>query len=67
MDGKGDPVVGYRYGCYAENEVAKVTDWTRQAILERGVTMLDFMEKRWGLELGDDHQRKLMLGLDFLR
>jgi hypothetical protein len=67
VDGKGDPVVGYRYGCYAENEVSKARDWTPQEILERGMTMLGFMEKRWGLELGDDHQRKLMLGLDFLR
>lgn len=67
VDGKGDPVVGYRYGCYAENEVSKARDWTPQEILERGMTMLSFMEKRWGLELGDDHKRKLMLGLDFLR
>jgi len=67
VDGKRDPVVGYRYGCYAENEVAKAKDWTPQEILKRGMAMLDFMEKRWGLELGDDSQKKLMLGLDFMK
>ena len=59
--------MGYRYGCYAENEVAKATDWTTQEILKRGIKMLGFMEKRWGLELGDDSQKKLMLGLDFMK
>lgn len=64
--GKGDSVVGYRYGCYAENEVAKVTDWTPEEILKRGLKVLSFMEKRWELELGDDKSKKIMLGLDFL-
>lgn len=67
VEGKGDPVVGYRYGCYAENEVAKAVDWTPQEILKRGLTMLGFMEKRWGLELGDEHQKKQILGIDFLK
>ena len=40
VDSKGDPVVGYRYGCYAENEVAKATDWTTQEILKRGMALL---------------------------
>jgi hypothetical protein len=26
VDGRGDPVVGYRYGCYAENEVASCSE-----------------------------------------
>ncbi|MFH1070530.1 MAG: DUF262 domain-containing protein [Candidatus Glassbacteria bacterium] len=66
VDGKGDQFVGYRYGCYAENEVAKVSNWNPQAILERGLVMLSFMETRWGIELGDTKQKKHMLGLDFL-
>lgn len=66
IDGKGESVVGYRYGCYAENEVAKITDWTPEEILKRGVIMLKFMEKRWGLPLGDEKQIKFMLGLDFM-
>lgn len=66
VEGKGESVVGYRYGCYAENEVAKISDWTPQEILKRGLTMLKFMERRWGLQLGDEKQKISMLGLDFL-
>lgn len=67
LDGRGDPVVGYRYGCYAENEVAKEKEWTPGTILARGLAMLSFMEKRWGLELGSETQKKAMLGLDFMK
>jgi uncharacterized protein with ParB-like and HNH nuclease domain len=67
VDGKSDPAIGYRYGCYAENEVAKCTDWTPAEILNRGVKLLEFMEKRWGMEIGDDEQKRTMLGLDFVK
>lgn len=67
VDGKGDPVVGYRYGCYAENEVAKEGEWSPRHILQRGLGMLAFMEKRWGLSLGTETQKKAMLGLDFMK
>lgn len=66
VDGKGDQAIGYRYGCYAENEVSKVKDWNPQEILKRGLNLLAFMERRWGLEIGDETQKKSMLGLDFL-
>jgi hypothetical protein len=29
--------------------------------------MLSFMEKRWDLHLGDEKQKKRMLGLDFMK
>jgi len=66
-DGQPDATVGYRYGCYAENEVAKEDEWTPQKILERGLKMLVFMETRWGLDLGSHKSKKRMLGLDFLK
>jgi hypothetical protein len=66
VDGKVDNIIGYRYGCYAENEVSKVNEWTPEEILKRGMVMLSFMEKRWGLEFGNDSQRKSILGLDFM-
>jgi len=66
VDGKKDPVVGYRYGSYAENEVAKEKEWTPGQILSRGLIMLDFMERRWGLQLGAENQKIMMLGLDFM-
>jgi hypothetical protein len=65
--GRGEPVVGYRYGCYAENEVASCPEWTPREILRRGLKLLSFMEKRWGLDIGDEKQKKLMLGLDFVK
>jgi hypothetical protein len=67
VDGKGDPVMGYRYGCYAENEVASYPEWTPCEILHRGLKMLSFMEKRWDLHSGDEKQKKRMLGLDFMK
>jgi Protein of unknown function (DUF1524) len=67
VDGRGDPVVGYRYGCYAENEVASCTEWTPRETLHRGLKLLSFMEKRWTLEIGDEKQKKRMLGLEFMK
>jgi hypothetical protein len=66
INGKGSSTVGYCYGCYAENEIAQYADWTPDDVLKRGHVMLSFMEKRWGLYLGDDKQKTFMLGLDFL-
>jgi len=67
VEGKQDSAVGYRFGCYAENEVAKFKEWTPETILQRGLKMLDFMEHRWGIEIGDENQKKTMLGLDFMK
>jgi len=66
VDGKKDPVIGYRYGSYAENEVAKEQEWTPGHILSRGLVMLKFMERRWRLEFGTENQKMKMLGLDFM-
>jgi hypothetical protein len=66
VNGKGDSTASYRYGCYAENEVAKYAEWTPANVLARGQAMLSFMEKRWGLDLGGDKPKTFTLGLDFL-
>ncbi|WP_295456095.1 DUF262 domain-containing protein [uncultured Thiodictyon sp.] len=65
-DAQNSPI-GYRYGCYAENELAKEQQWTPASILARGLRMLAFMEKRWNIEIGDENQKKAMLGLDFMK
>jgi len=67
VDGKHEPTIGYRFGCYAENEVAKEQEWTPEAILKRGLKMLTYMERRWNIEIGDENQKKTMLGLDFMK
>lgn len=38
---------GYYNGSYSEIEVAKQKEWTPNEIKERGLLMLQFMEKRW--------------------
>jgi hypothetical protein len=58
--------VGYRYGSYCENEVALKSDWNADAILARGLLLLDFMEKRWKVTIGDSQQKTRALGLSFL-
>ena len=67
IEGNKEALIGYRYGCYAENEVAKEKEWTPETILARGLKMLNFMEKRWSIEIGDESQKKTMLGLDFMK
>jgi hypothetical protein len=66
VDGKKCSVVGYRYGSYAENEVSKEKEWTPMHILQRGLLMLNFMERRWGIQFGSEKDKKKMLGLDFM-
>ena len=65
---------GYCDGSYSEQEVAKNEDWTAKEILERGLEMLKFMEREWGLnelanekqKLGDEKSKHKLLHLDFL-
>lgn len=42
---------GYSNGSYSEQEVAKYQDWTADTIKERGLKMLSFMVKRWGMKM----------------
>lgn len=58
---------GYRYGSYSENEVALSPEWTSKEILERGVKLLEFLEKRWKLPIGDSTKKIKALGLGFIK
>ncbi len=49
-DGKGG---GYCVGSFSESEVNKLTEWNVDTITERGLKMLEFMEKRWNLTIDD--------------
>jgi len=66
VEGKKDSIVGFRYGCYAENEVSKESEWTPGRIKRRGLKLLEFMEKRWSINLGTASDKVEMLNLDFL-
>lgn len=57
---------GYRYGSYSENEISKLSDWTPNDILTRGLTLFTFLEKRWKINIGDDSRKTELLGLSFL-
>lgn len=57
---------GFYNGSAAENEVAKEVDWTATEILNRGMALLSFMEKRWHIKLGDDAFKRKLLHLEFL-
>jgi len=62
----GSEPIGYAYGSYAENEVAQIADWNPAEILERGKRMLEFMERRWNIKLGNDVAKRRLLGLEFV-
>ena len=64
--GNADGTVGYRYGSYSENQVASAPDWTPESIVERGLQMISFMERRWSLSIGDRSQKLKALGLAFM-
>lgn len=57
---------GYRYGSYSENEVALSSDWSAADIVTRGIRMLDFLERRWKVTIGDRQQKLKALGLEFI-
>ena len=57
---------GYENGSYSELEVAKHEDWTPQEIMERGLRLLKFMEKRWRLKLGTKEDKVDLLHLAFM-
>ena len=58
--------VGFRFGSYSENELTKYDDWTANEILERGLKLLSFMEKRWNLTIGDRKEKIEFLNLNFV-
>lgn len=58
---------GYFNGSYSENRVAEqYQDWTFESIKERSLSLLDFMEKRWAIQLGDNQTKLRLLNLEFL-
>jgi len=65
---KGIPksMVGYRYGSYSENQIANYENWTAKEILERGLKMIDFWEKRWNFIIGDKKEKAKFLHIEFV-
>jgi hypothetical protein len=57
---------GYFNGSYSEIAVAQFMDWTPEAVLRRGLAMLDFIELRWDISLGTRADKVGLLNLEFL-
>ncbi|MEL1135060.1 DUF4268 domain-containing protein [Desulfitobacterium sp. THU1] len=51
---------GYMNGSHSEIEVALERDWAAQNILSRGLSLLGFMESRWGIMLSTAQKMNLL-------
>jgi hypothetical protein len=60
-----DGVQGYFNGSYSEIKVAQRDDWTPDTIKDRGMTMLAFLERRWGISMGTVQEKCQFMNLDF--
>lgn len=64
---KGEKIrQGYSDGSHSEIEVAGYNEWNPDNILDRGLKLLEFMEKRWDLKFEDELAKKKLLFLDFM-
>jgi len=57
---------GYENGSYSEQMVSQEIEWTAETIMNRGLKLLEFMERRWSLNLGDNQSKLELLHLSFL-
>lgn len=57
---------GYENGSHSEIEVSRLQDWDAQQIYERGMRLLDFMEKRWDFKFASPEQKEELLHISFV-
>lgn len=59
---------GFFNGSYSEIEISNYNDWNAEAILKRGIKMLEFMENRWSIKFDEWENVNFtnVLGLSFL-
>ncbi|MDZ7835631.1 MAG: HNH endonuclease family protein [Alkalibacterium sp.] len=57
---------GYRNGSHSEIEVSTKEEWSADAILERGMNLLAFMEKRWDFSFENEQQMLDLLHIEFV-
>ncbi len=62
-----DKKLHFSNGCLNEKEISLEENWDETSILKRGLKMLNFMEKRWEIKIGDFEEKKKLLFLDFLK
>ncbi|MDR3586078.1 MAG: DUF262 domain-containing HNH endonuclease family protein [Desulfosporosinus sp.] len=61
--------IGYKYGTYAEIELTDYENWGAGEILERGIKLISFLHRRWGIKIGSGKKidKKDFLGLSFIK
>ncbi|MBV5283419.1 MAG: DUF262 domain-containing protein [Paludibacter sp.] len=57
---------GYSDGSHSEIEVSIYEDWNPDNILDRGLKLLEFMEKRWNFKFEGDSTKTELLFLEFM-
>src|SRR5690606_20286839 len=45
-------------GTYTDQEISENSDWTDTEILNRGLKLLDFIEKRWQVTIGSEQEKR---------
>jgi len=58
---------GYANGSHSEQEVAELANWTSEEILQRGISLLKFMETRWQIRFANEADMIELLHLGFLK
>jgi hypothetical protein len=61
-----DRIPGFSQGSFSELRIAQNPKWTSEEISTRGLELLSFIERRWGVLLGDDAAKLKLLKLEFL-
>lgn len=56
---------GYTNGSHSEIAVASEKDWTARDILKRGLSLIEFLESRWGVVFSGE-QKTHLLHIDFV-
>lgn len=65
-DGRDEKIRnGYADGSHSEIEVSQQDSWGPDEVLDRGIRLLSFMEKRWNFKFKSDEERNELLFLDF--
>lgn len=67
-DNEGEIVrCGYSTGSHSENLVSnEYEDWNAEAILDRGMKLLGFIEKRWNVKFPSEDAKRSLLFIDFV-
>ena len=65
--GSGSSRIGFLYGTFSEVEIAQYNDWNAESILNRGLLIISFIERRWGVRIGNKKDKIAFLGLSFLK